>query len=104
MEGANHCAMIKDPFDQYALRLRQDDDVAVAKRTIKAGTRLFQGGLEFEAAATIPAGHKLAVNALATGMPVRKYGQVIGFASRPITPGEHVHTHNLAMHDFQRQY
>jgi altronate hydrolase len=28
---------------------------------------------------------------------VRKYGQVIGLATRPIAPGEHVHVHNLGM-------
>ena len=33
---------------------------------------------------------------LAPGDPVRKLGQVIGVASAPIAPGEHVHTHNLA--------
>jgi altronate hydrolase len=35
---------------------------------------------------------------------VRRYGQIIGFASRPIRCGEHVHTHNLSMGDFERDY
>jgi altronate hydrolase len=35
---------------------------------------------------------------------VRRYNQIIGFASRPIAAGEHVHTHNLAMGDFERDY
>ena len=35
---------------------------------------------------------------------MRRYNQIIGFASRPIAPGEHVHTHNLAMGDFERDY
>ena len=29
------------------------------------------------------------------GAPVRRYGQVIGFATRDIAVGEHVHSHNL---------
>ncbi|MFM1768149.1 MAG: hypothetical protein RJA22_678 [Verrucomicrobiota bacterium] len=59
-------------------------------------------GLRAERA--IPAGHKIAVTALATGEPVRKYGQIIGFASGAIRPGDHVHTHNLAMGEFGRDY
>jgi altronate hydrolase len=34
---------------------------------------------------------------------VRRYGQVIGFASQTILPGEHVHTHNTGVKDFARQ-
>ena len=39
-----------------------------------------------------------------TGGQVRKYGQVIGVATRPIQAGEHVHTHNLAFADFGHDY
>jgi len=46
----------------------------------------------------------VAVRAIAAGQPVRRYNQIIGFASQPIAPGEHVHTHNLAMGDFSRDY
>ena len=38
------------------------------------------------------------------GEPVRKFNQIIGFASQPIAPGELVHTHNLITHDFNRDY
>lgn len=93
-----------DQFHQFALCLRDNDDVAVAKKTIKAGARLENGSLTITAAETIPAGHKIALRALAGGAPVRKYGQIIGFTTRDISPGEHVHTHNLAMRDFQRTY
>jgi len=44
----------------------------------------------------IPAGHKVALRAIAAGEPVRKFGHVIGRATRDIAPGEHVHVHNLA--------
>lgn len=43
----------------------------------------------------IPLAHKVAVRAVAAGQPVILYGQPIGQATRPIRPGEHVHTHNL---------
>ena len=45
---------------------------------------------------TIPKGHKVAVREIAEGELVRKFGQVIGEATAPISPGEWVHTHNLA--------
>jgi altronate hydrolase len=52
----------------------------------------------------VPTGHKVATRAIAAGEPVRKYDQIIGFASRDIAPGEHVHVHNLEMGDFARDY
>ena len=44
---------------------------------------------------TVPAGHKIAIRDVAEGAPVRRYNQIIGFATRPIRAGEHVHVHNL---------
>ena len=52
----------------------------------------------------IPAGHKVAIRPIATGEPIRRYGQIIGFATAPIAPGEWVHTHNCAMGDFAHDY
>jgi altronate hydrolase len=45
----------------------------------------------------IPPGHKIATRALAAGEAVRRYNQIIGFASQAIGPGEHVHVQNLNM-------
>src|SRR4029453_4792954 len=42
-------------------------------------------------------GHKVARHAVATGAPVRRYGQVIGFATREIAIGDHGHTQNPGM-------
>ncbi|WP_429454772.1 SAF domain-containing protein [Paraburkholderia sp. WC7.3g] len=35
---------------------------------------------------------------------MHRHGQIIGFASQPIRAGQHVHTHNLAMGEFARDY
>ncbi len=43
----------------------------------------------------IPFGHKIAVAPMAAGDPVVKYGEVIGFATTAIRPGQHVHIHNV---------
>jgi altronate hydrolase len=52
----------------------------------------------------VPPGHKLALRAVAAGEPVRRYGQIIGFATRPVEAGEHVHSHNLGLKHFERDY
>ena len=51
------------------------------------------GGIRL--ASPIPHGHKVALRALPAGAEVIKYGVVIGRLIRPVTVGEHVHTHNL---------
>ena len=80
-----------------ALLLAPDDDVAVVTGDLPAGTLLEHAGARIVVARTVPRGHKVATRTLAAGDPVHKYGQVIGRATAPIAPGDHVHTHNLAM-------
>ena len=84
------------------LRLNASDDVVIAARPLAAGTRVEAEGVTCTDA--IPAGHKLAVRAIAKGAPVKRYNQIIGFATRDIAPGEHVHTHNLEFEMFERDY
>src|SRR5207253_5680008 len=83
--------------DTPALRLHPDDDVAIALVPLSANRRIEIAGHTVRMAADVAAGHKLALRGIETGQPLRRYGQVIGFATRPIAPGEHVHTHNLAV-------
>ncbi len=87
-----------------AVLLRGDDNVAVAARPIPKGFMLEFDDLAVEAREPIDLGHKVALRAIAQGEPVRKYGQIIGFASRSIAPGSHVHTHNLRADLFERDY
>src|SRR5689334_21288671 len=84
------------------IRLHADDDVVIARVELPAGTLVAKENVR--AAVRIPAGHKIATRAVAKGQPVRRYNQIIGFATQPIAPGEHVHVHNVAMGDFQRDY
>jgi len=77
--------------------LHEADNVVVATRRIAPGTRL--AGETVVAREIIPSGHKVATAAIASGEPVRKYGQVIGVATKTIAPGAHVHLQNLAMSD-----
>lgn len=84
------------------IRLNPLDDVLIARLALPAGLALAGEGLKVREA--IPAGHKVATRRIEAGQPLRRYGQIIGFASRAIEAGEHVHVHNLAMGDFARDY
>jgi altronate hydrolase len=79
------------------LRLHPEDDVAIAKLKLPAGTAVDTEAGPIALTTDVPAGHKIAVRGRAAGDPVRRYGQIIGFASVPIAPGEHVHRHNLGI-------
>lgn len=81
--------------DGSALRLKDDDDVAVALRTLVPGTPVRFPDAEIAPSDTIPSGHKIALRDIAAGAPIRKYGQVIGRASAAIARGSHVHVHNV---------
>ncbi|MFL7902849.1 UxaA family hydrolase [Azospirillum argentinense] len=85
------------------IRLHPADNVVVAGADLPEGTPL--PDTDVVAWTTIPSGHKVAVQAIAVGEPVRKYNQVIGFATAPIAPGDHVHVHNIGVGDsFERDY
>ena len=87
------------------IRLHRDDDVVIARVQLLGGSIIAQEGQgSVTVAGLIPPGHKMAVRAIAAGAPVRRYGQIIGFARQAILPGQHVHSHNLAMGDFARDY
>src|SRR6266850_3286801 len=84
------------------LRLNPADDVVIACRELESGTNLIKEHVIVRE--RIPAGHKVATRAVAAGEPVRRYSQIIGFATQPIAPGQHVHVHNLEVRDFARDY
>jgi altronate hydrolase len=89
-------------FQGQTLRLHPQDDVVVAQKALPRGTPVL-GGL-ITLLQDIPAGHKVAAHALEKDAPVRRYGQVIGFATRRIESGEHVHVHNLHMGELTQDY
>ncbi|MBV9118062.1 MAG: altronate dehydratase [Acetobacteraceae bacterium] len=83
------------------IRLHPDDNVVIARATLLPGTPVAEG---LAAAERVPAGHKVAVRPIEPGEAVRRYGQVIGFATQPIAPGRHVHVQNCGMGDFAKDY
>ena len=84
------------------IRLHPRDDVVIARAQLVGGTQLIDE--KVAVSGLVPPGHKVATRAIRAGEPVRRYDQIIGFASRDIAAGEHVHLHNLAMGAFDRDY
>ncbi|KHA71853.1 Galactarate dehydratase (L-threo-forming) [Pseudomonas fluorescens] len=86
-----------------ALKLHPDDNVAIARASIPQGTVVTEFG-NIVVLADVPAAHKIALAHVNPGDPVLRYGQIIGFATKSIEPGDYVHTHNLEMAAFERDY
>ena len=82
-----------------AIVISEQDSVATATRNIKAGEKVTvsSGGEEYELLVKdgIKFLHKFALKNIKKDEKVLKYGWVIGQATRDISQGEHVHTHNL---------
>lgn len=84
------------------IQLNEADDVVIACQDVPDGTHLEEYGVTVRGA--VPAGHKIAIREIALGEAVRRYNQIIGFASKPISVGEHIHVHNLEVQTFERDY
>ncbi|MGI9521289.1 MAG: UxaA family hydrolase, partial [Hyphomicrobiaceae bacterium] len=79
-----------------ALRLNSKDNVATALRDLAAGSQpVLDDGDCPELLEQIGRGHKFALDSIARGDKVIKYGQVIGLATVDVEAGAHVHRHNL---------
>ncbi|HVX41061.1 MAG TPA: altronate dehydratase family protein [Gemmatimonadaceae bacterium] len=78
-----------------AIRIAEQDNVAIALRPIAAGEQVRVGDETITARQEIPAGHKLALSDVDVDQQIVKYGVPIGLASAPIARGDWVHSHNL---------
>lgn len=84
------------------LKLGEADDVVVALQPLSVGEVL--AGMNFKTRSDIPAGHKVSIREIQSGQAVRKFNQIIGFATELIVAGAHVHSHNLVTEEFERDY
>lgn len=91
-----------DRTNTQVIRLSPYDSVVVALARISAGSKVPKEGIICPR--EIPAGHKIATEPMKRGEAIRKYSHIIGFATKDISPGEHVHTHNLEVGGFSRAY
>ncbi|MFP6880753.1 MAG: UxaA family hydrolase, partial [Roseibacillus sp.] len=85
-----------------AFRLHPTDNVVVAGGNFEAGQPI--EGCPVVPGQFVLSGHKMAVETIAQGESVIKFGQVIGQATSEIAPGQHVHEHNLGMSAHRNDY
>lgn len=86
-----------------ALLLHPLDNVMIAGADLDTGSSVWIDGSAVPIASDIQLGHKLARHALRAGDPVIKHGVPIGTMTAPVTPGQHVHLHNLTS-DYMDNY
>ena len=77
------------------LVLNPADNIAICLEDMPAGTVIDQDNLKLTIAQNIPRGHKVASKAVTKGDGIIKYGERMGHATKDISVGEHVHTHNV---------
>ena len=82
------------------IRLDPADNVVTATQTLEIGTAVD----DVVTTAIIPRNHKLASREIKAGEAVRKYAQVIGYATELIVAGGHVHTHNVEFRNTEEDY
>jgi len=82
------------------LRLHVTDNVVVSTRIVEKG----EAAEGATTSARIMRGHKMAAAKIPQGQPIRKFGQIIGFAKADIAPGDWVHEHNVVMGDLSHDY
>lgn len=80
------------------IRTTKEDNVGIVANTggLIKGSTLNNGIILSD---DIPAGHKVALTMILEGGKIIRYGQVIGYAVRPITAGEWVHESKISLPD-----
>ena len=82
--------------DARLILLHPDDNVFVCCASIGAGEIILIEGQDIRVNENIAVGHKVSRRRLEIGTKVLKYGAPIGSVTVAVSPGEHVHLHNLA--------
>ncbi|MFN1142669.1 UxaA family hydrolase [Serratia quinivorans] len=79
---------------QSMVKIHSLDNVAVALRDLAAGEMLALETQTIELVQPVTRGHKFALQPIAVGEAITKYGLPIGHALEAIAPGEHIHSQN----------
>jgi hypothetical protein len=87
-----------------ALRINAADNVAVALSNIAAGAGVVLAGEDGPVAReAIPFAHKVALDPIARGAAIRKYGVEIAFATLDVAAGDWVHQQNAKSYFMARR-
>ena len=90
--------------ENAVIHLHQSDNIAIARVPLAAGQTIHVDGQAIVLEDAIPAGHKVAIRAIAAGEVIVRYGQVMGRARVRVEPGRHLHTHNVAFEELSFDY
>jgi altronate hydrolase len=82
--------------------LHPRDNIAVAAQSFAPGVTIVTSDGPLTFLDEVPFGHKVSTRPIGAGEPVRKYGEIIGFATADLPVGTHVHVHNLSAEGFER--
>ena len=82
------------------IRLGEIDNVVTVTAELDSGVEVEQ----VTTVGLVPCTHKIATAKIKQGQAIRKYSQIIGYASTDIQPGEHVHTHNVDFRNTSADY
>jgi len=78
------------------IKVKDEDNVAIAVNAIKAGTEIMPGIITAE---DIPQGHKIALEEIPADKPVIRYGVILGYAIHPIHKGGWINEFMLRLAD-----
>jgi len=90
--------------ENSAIHLHATDNVAVARVPLAEGQDLKVGDVALKVKNAVPAGHKVALQNIAQGEIIYRYGQVIGRAKMNIEQGQHMHVHNVGFEEQSFDY
>jgi len=93
-----------EPLQQVLIKHHPLDTVAITLLDLFPGSVVSLEGHNFHIHESIPSGHKIAVKNIFKGDPIIRYGWTIGTALSDIQTGDWVHSHNLGISDFSRDF
>lgn len=76
------------------VKIKEADNVAIAVHDIMAGTEVMEGLITHQ---NIPQAHKIALEDIPAGLPVIRYGMVLGYALKDVKKGDWINEHMLEL-------
>ncbi len=77
------------------LKIHDNDNVAIAVSAIDKDENISVNDEKIKVLEDVKKGHKIAVKPIKENENIVKYGHVIGYATKPVKPGEWIHSHNM---------
>ncbi|HUQ91029.1 MAG TPA: altronate dehydratase family protein [Bryobacteraceae bacterium] len=86
------------------IHLHPRDNVGIARASLAAGSDIEVEGVRLRLLDQVPMGHKVALQDIAGGGRIVRYGQDMGAARTAIKAGQWLHTHNVSFEELSFDY